>query len=88
MDRRIDFHGLFRCEARRNLAPGSGYVGVRCKACQKHFALMDDLGAGAVEFGGDGRFATECPVCTAAGEYTTAELETFQAAQGGAFSTT
>ena len=88
MEKRIDFHGAFTPTALRALTPGSSYIGVRCRNCELHVGLFDDIAESeAVSFGGEGTFDFDCPNCGVHGAYTADEFTQFTSAQGGAFST-
>jgi len=79
----LEFRGLFRPQAMRQLVPGSWYLGFRCQACHETFAILDDpAGNGEVEPSGTGIVEVECPVCSAANRYSAGDMLVFQSATG------
>lgn len=88
MHKRIEFHGAFTPNALRALTPGSSYVGVRCRNCEMHVGLFDDIGESEpMSFAGAATFDFECPNCGTRAAYSAGDLTQFTSAQGGAFST-
>ena len=80
----ILFQGAFRAYAKRQLVPGSWYVGFACVACRYRFALIDDpTNSGAVATGGDATIDIECAQCGERGVYDASALVLFQAPIGG-----
>ncbi len=88
MEKRIEFNGAFAPTALRALTPGSSYVGVRCRNCELHVGLFEDIAdSDQVFFAGEASFDFECPNCGSRAVYSAEDLTQFKSAQGGAFST-
>ena len=83
MDARIQFDGLFNPSPRMNVVPGAWYLGFHCSACGSSIAVLDDpTNSGAVEIGGSGEFAVQCPACGRTDNYPARALSAWQAATG------
>jgi len=79
----LEFRGLFRPQAMRQLVPGSWYLGFRCQACRETFAILDDpAGDGEIEPMGNAVVEVTCPVCLAANRYNAGDMVVFQSATG------
>lgn len=79
----LEFRGVFRPQAMRQLVPGSWYLGFRCQACHETFAILDDpAGNGEVEPMGNGVVEVACPVCLAPNRYSAGDMLVFQSATG------
>lgn len=88
MQKRIEFSGRFHPTPLRALTPGSSYVGVTCHGCGLHVGLFDDISeAEPTAYAGGAQFSVTCAHCGASGDYATADLVQFTAAQGGTTST-
>ncbi|MDB5594928.1 MAG: hypothetical protein JWM36_1889 [Hyphomicrobiales bacterium] len=81
MSAELEFRGLFKARALRQLQPGNWYLGFRCLACHETFAVLDDVtGTGEVEPMGSGIFDVDCPVCAAPNRYVAGDMIVFQSA--------
>jgi hypothetical protein len=77
----LEFRGMFRPQAIRQLVPGAWYLGFRCHACHETFAILDDpAGNGELEPMGTGVVEVSCPVCAAANRYSAGDMLVFQSA--------
>jgi hypothetical protein len=60
---------------------GAWYFGFDCLACDRRFAVLEDLSDGRrrLHFGGDGYVQALCPHCSVDGLYSANQLQQFQA---------
>ena len=60
---------------------GAWYFGFDCLACDRQFAVLEDLSDGQkrLHFGGDAYVQALCPYCAVDGLYSANQLQQFQA---------